>query len=91
LASHAEPERTCIACRRRAPKRSLLRIARGKTGLRVDPSAIEPGRGAYLHREPQCVDVAFQKRRLVRALRASVTKEEDARLREAIEKEIHRT
>lgn len=84
-----EPERTCVGCRGRAPKRSLLRLAVDPGGrVTVDPSGRQPGRGAYLHRDRSCVDAALAHGALVRALRAEAASDPAARLRQEIEGEL---
>ncbi len=62
------PERTCVGCRRKAPKGDLLRIAASRDGtLAPDPGARLPGRGAYLCYSEGCLRAA--KKKLARALR----------------------
>ena len=38
-----------------------------------DPRARIPGRGAWLHPDPACLDLAVRRRALTRALRAAVS------------------
>jgi uncharacterized protein len=72
-----EPERTCVGCREAAPKGSLVRLVRSVSGEpAVDPTGRAPGRGAYLHRRPECVRAAVRRGALARALRASRPAEE---------------
>jgi predicted RNA-binding protein YlxR (DUF448 family) len=79
------PLRSCIACRETVPKRELIRIVRTPEGtIEIDPKGKHPGRGAYLCRKPQCLDAAFQQRRLAQALRCPVSAEDVAALRLAI-------
>ena len=80
-----EPERSCVGCRERAPKAELLRLVRSGDGVRVDPLGRAPGRGAYVHRDPGCVDAAVRRRALAGALRVGLAEEELARLRNEIE------
>ena len=80
-----EPERSCVGCRERAPKAELVRVARTSAGVRVDPRGSAPGRGAYVHRDPACIDAALRKGALARALRTGLAQEELARLRNEIE------
>jgi uncharacterized protein len=80
-----EPERSCVGCRKRAPKAALLRVARTPGGVRADPTATAPGRAAYVHRDPDCVAAALRKGTLARALRTGLSRGELARLREDIE------
>jgi predicted RNA-binding protein YlxR (DUF448 family) len=65
-----EPARTCVACRMQAGKRSLVRFTRSAEGvIAEDPTGRAPGRGAYLHDDPECRALALKKRSLERALR----------------------
>lgn len=68
----AQPVRTCAGCRERAEKDSLLRIV-ARDGIGVpDVTQTAPGRGAYLHRSMACLDRAFRRRSLGRALRTEI-------------------
>ncbi len=42
------PERTCIACRTKAPKWELIRFVVKEGEIILDERAVMPGRGAYL-------------------------------------------
>ncbi|WP_069772513.1 MULTISPECIES: YlxR family protein [unclassified Streptomyces] len=64
------PERTCVGCRKRAAKTELLRIVAIKDACVPDPRGTLPGRGAYLHPAPFCLDQAARRRAFTRALRA---------------------
>jgi len=58
-----------VSCREPAPRNALIRLARRPDGEIVVDSAAD-GRGAYLHRDSQCIaEAATDARRLVRALR----------------------
>ncbi|TMD93492.1 MAG: YlxR family protein [Chloroflexi bacterium] len=71
-----EPIRTCVACRQEAGKRSLVRVVRDAGGAAaVDATGRAPGRGAYVHRDPQCLENARKRRALDRALKATVSPE----------------
>ena len=68
------PVRTCIGCRKRATKRELLRViagsdAHGQPVVVPDPDATAPGRGAHLHPDPGCYDLAVRRKAFSRALR----------------------
>jgi hypothetical protein len=68
-----EPIRTCVACRQEAGKRSLTRLVRTAEGkVSLDARGRAPGRGAYLHADPTCVEQARRRRALQRSLRAEV-------------------
>ncbi|KAA9151392.1 MULTISPECIES: YlxR family protein [Microbacterium] len=66
-----EPERTCVACRTRAPRSTLLRVVAVDSVLVRDDRAMMPGRGAWVHETDACVDLALRRRAFVRALRVS--------------------
>jgi hypothetical protein len=80
-----EPVRTCVGCRARVPKADLLRVARTPEGVRVDPAGSAPGRGAYVHRDPACVEASLRKGALARALRTRLDQGDRARLKGRIE------
>lgn len=72
------PVRTCVGCKERAVKSDLLRLvvvpddaAAGVPSLRVvpDPSSRRPGRGAALHPDLRCLDLAERRRAFPRAFR----------------------
>ena len=62
-------ERSCVVCRRRAPKSELLRIVLSDGALVLDLKQNMPGRGGYAHRSWECVSRLGQKDRWERALR----------------------
>ncbi|WP_344756972.1 YlxR family protein [Gryllotalpicola koreensis] len=66
-----EPVRTCIGCRSRAPRSSLLRVVAQGSVIVVDESAVLPGRGAWLHPSSECMKKALQRKAFGRALRVS--------------------
>ncbi|MGV9567779.1 YlxR family protein [Streptomyces sp. NPDC003480] len=63
------PERTCVGCRERAAKIELLRIVVIEDICVPDPRGTLPGRGAYVHPVPACLDLAVRRRAFLRALR----------------------
>ncbi|HEY1623040.1 MAG TPA: YlxR family protein [Streptosporangiaceae bacterium] len=65
------PTRTCVGCKERAVKSSLLRLVAVGDDVLPDPQARLPGRGAYLHPSPACFELACRRRVFPRALRAA--------------------
>ncbi|MDH5278268.1 MAG: YlxR family protein [Actinomycetota bacterium] len=67
------PARTCIGCRVAAAKSDLLRVVAVQTPAgtfaEIDHPARRPGRGAYLHPDRACLDLAVRRRAFPRALR----------------------
>ena len=63
------PERTCVGCRRRRPRASLVRLVRARSGVvAVDRHGARPGRGAYVCADDvACVERALKPGRLAHA------------------------
>ena len=66
------PIRTCIGCRIQDEKARLLRIVAYDDAVAIDFHQIQPGRGAYLHHRPECLEQALKRRSLGRALRSEI-------------------
>ena len=64
-----KPLRSCVGCKVRAAKSSLLRLVAAGDGIVPDPQARQPGRGAYLHPSLSCLELAQRRRAFSRALR----------------------
>ena len=72
-----EPVRTCIGCRERAGRSSLVRFVairsegpgESRWVITADPGQSLPGRGAHLHPDARCLDQAKRRRAFGRALR----------------------
>ncbi|MFV0433375.1 MAG: YlxR family protein [Leucobacter sp.] len=63
--------RTCVACRKRAPRAELLRVVLRDNRLIVDDRAVLPGRGAWVHPAARCLNQAVSRGAFSRALRAT--------------------
>jgi hypothetical protein len=76
------PERTCMVCRQKKPKRELVRIVRDAEGhITVDTMGRQSGRGAYLCHNIKCWQQASKEsreNRLAYALRTVVSSEDRA-------------
>jgi uncharacterized protein len=70
-----EAVRTCLGCRQRAPRPSLVRVVARDGRVVVDAAARLPGRGAWLHPDPGCLDAAVKRNAFGRALRTAITPE----------------
>lgn len=77
------PQRTCVVCRTKDGKRQLTRVVRTETGLQVDPTGKQNGRGAYLCDNPTCWERAIASDVLAKALRTSMNGEDRMRLQQA--------
>jgi predicted RNA-binding protein YlxR (DUF448 family) len=65
--------RTCVGCRKRELAVELLRVVavdgNGEPAVTVDTARKLPGRGAWLHPDPKCLETAIRRRAFARALR----------------------
>ena len=68
-----EPVRTCLGCRQRAPRSSLLRVVARDGQVVADAAARLPGRGAWVHPQSGCIENAVKRKAFGRALRTTVT------------------
>ena len=79
------PQRMCLGCRQMKPKREMTRIVRTADGtIEIDPTGKKSGRGTYVCKDPQCLELALDVERLKKALNCEVTKDMVAQLREAL-------
>ena len=61
-----------------------MRVVWGGDGVRPDPGQVEPGRGAYLHRDEKCLELAMKRKALGRALRVTGAALDPAAIRAAL-------
>ncbi|MCU1558079.1 MAG: hypothetical protein JWN09_2074 [Microbacteriaceae bacterium] len=64
-----ESVRTCLGCRQRADRSSLLRIVVRNGEVVADHSATLPGRGAWVHPTLECIETSIKRKAFGRALR----------------------
>jgi hypothetical protein len=64
------PIRTCVACRKKAPKGSLIRVGKDASGA---VGINREGRGAYVCRDAKCVETALRRKLLVKPLRTDAS------------------
>jgi Predicted nucleic-acid-binding protein implicated in transcription termination len=70
------PMRKCVATNEQLPKRDLIRVVRSKEGeLFVDATGKKNGRGAYLKRSKEAIELAKKKGALKRALEVDIPDE----------------
>ena len=80
------PQRTCVVCRQKQNKRSLLRLVMDGDQLMVDPSGKRNGRGAYVCQSANCRQQAVDTMVLNQALRVSLTTQQRASLHEQFQR-----
>ena len=72
--------RKCCACQGRDDKCNLIRVARNGNVAFVDESGKADGRGAYVHKNAECVAKLKKKKALSHALKMNVPEDVYARL-----------
>ncbi|MBP9015178.1 MAG: YlxR family protein [Candidatus Atribacteria bacterium] len=83
MVSKKIPIRTCIGCRERKEKKSLIRLVKREEGIELDPTGKKAGRGFYLCPRRECID-KLNLKNLSQALRTEVKSEELQRLKEVL-------
>ncbi|MCD6419909.1 MAG: YlxR family protein [Synergistetes bacterium] len=79
------PERTCIGCREKKPKRELIRIVRTPEGkVFFDPTGKASGRGCYICPSLSCLKKALKGNRLSNVLKIEITEDTKKRLQEEL-------
>ncbi len=63
------PVRRCVGCRQSDLKDNLLRVVAEAGRVEVDESATQAGRGAYVHRTPECIEESIRTKAWPRALK----------------------
>jgi len=67
------PLRKCIATQEQLPKKELLRIVRTPEGsVKIDTTGRMNGRGAYLKKSKEAVEIALKRKALERALEVTL-------------------
>lgn len=70
------PLRRCVVTNERLPKKELIRIVKNKEGeVFVDPTGKANGRGAYIKKSNEAIDLAIKKKVLNRVLEAEIQEE----------------
>ena len=70
------PMRQCVGCREMKEKKSLIRVVKSPEGaISLDFKGKQPGRGAYVCPDTECLKRARKSRALERAFSASLPPE----------------
>ena len=84
------PQRQCMGCRERKPKRELIRIVRGTDGnVSLDFGGKMNGRGAYICPNAECLKKVQKSKALDRSLETEIPAEVYQRLAREMEAENH--
>lgn len=81
LANRHIPERSCVACGQKLPKRGLIRVVRTPQGeVKVDLTGKGAGRGAYLCWSTSCWERGMRKGGLERSLHSPLSAQDSEQL-----------
>lgn len=68
-----EPERMCVACRKKAAKKDLIRLVRDAGEIVPDRKGNALARGVYICKTEECIDLARKKKALSRHFKQNVS------------------
>ena len=81
------PQRTCTVCRAQKNKNELLRIVKNKENIiKVDEIGKQPGRGAYICYDMDCLGKAIKTKKIEKALEIKINNEIYEQIKDIIEK-----
>lgn len=69
---HTKCERRCVACRKNKQQNEMLRIAKRENEFLIDLQHKIGGRGAYICKDAQCLQLTIKKRLLNKAYKMNV-------------------
>ena len=79
------PERTCMGCNIKKPKKEFIRIVKNKEGeINIDRTGKMPGRGAYICDNIECLEKLIKSKRLERVFETKISDEIYNKLRGVI-------
>lgn len=77
------PMRMCVGCHEMREKRNMIRVLKMQDNtFCIDPAGRKNGRGAYLCKNPVCLELAVKNHGLERSFKMSIPKEIVAHLTE---------
>lgn len=72
---HVKKERRCVACRENKQQADMLRITRINNEFIIDEKQKLGGRGAYVCKNANCINLTIKKRLLNRAYKQNIENE----------------
>lgn len=67
-----EPERMCVACRKKTAKKDLIRLVKAAGEIVPDRMGNALARGVYICKSAECIDLARKKKALSRHFKQNV-------------------
>lgn len=79
------PERTCMGCNVKKPKKEFIRIVKNKENeINIDRTGKMPGRGAYICDNIECLEKLIKSKRLEKVFGIKISAEIYEKLRGVI-------
>jgi len=79
------PERTCMGCNVKKPKKEFIRIVKNKDNeINIDRTGKMPGRGAYICDNIECLEKLIKSKRLEKVFETKISDEIYEKLRGVI-------
>lgn len=79
------PERTCMGCNVKKPKKEFIRIVKSKDNeINIDKTGKMPGRGAYICDNIECLEKLIKSKRLEKVFEVKISDEIYDKLRGVI-------
>lgn len=72
---HIKQQRKCIACRKQDFQYNMIRVSNYQNKIMVEKKHSPVGRGAYICKTKECVDLVIKKRLLNRAFKTNLDAE----------------
>ena len=69
------PLRKCVSCNNMFEKNRLFRIVKSENGICLDKTYKMQGRGAYVCKNKECIDMAIKKKAFNRSLKQAIPNE----------------
>lgn len=66
------PKRMCVGCREMKPKEELVKFVLNDRKAEIDLTGKKSGRGAYICKKTECIDVAKKKKALSKHFKTAV-------------------
>lgn len=83
MAAKKVPLRMCLGCREMKPKGELNRVVKSPDGIiSLDTTGKAQGRGAYVCKEPKCLERALKTKALSRAFKTAIPEDVQKKLQE---------
>ena len=71
-----QPQRTCMGCNEKKPKKELIRIVKNKEGIiSLDKTGKQEGRGAYICNSVECLEKVVKSKRLEKVLEKEISEQ----------------